>query len=370
MRRMVLGLTAALAVVPAAHAGEVVIRNGDRLTGALVRLEKSTLEMKSEYAGELKIQWAAVERLVSSEPVHVTTLSGQILVGTVTVSADSVEITAPGVAVARMPRAELTAIRSAEEQLRFEKSQQPAPPPGLLDNWFGSADLGFSAARGNADTSTLSVALEAARTTAQDRASFYYTQLLGRESTTGVTVTTANTVRGGLRYDRLLGQRLFVFGFGDFEFDELQQIDLRSVYGGGLGLALRRTPRTQFDLFAGASFNNENFAVDPTRRSGEGLAGEEFSHKLNGRLTFSERLVFYSNLSELGEYRVTFDSSLRGRLNSWLGWHLTLSDRYVSMPATNAKKNDLLLTTGLRFTFGATREFTADTRAPDLIRRR
>lgn len=347
------------------------MHNGDRLTGTVVRLENSTLELKSDYAGEVKIQWPAVARVVAGAPLYVTTTTGHMLASAVVITGDRVEVSAPGGQAISVARAELAAIRNAEAQADFEKAQQPIPSPGMFDNWFGAADLGFAAARGNADTSTLSANLNAARATERDRASFYYTQLLGRESTTGVTTTIANTIRGGLRYDRLLtAKRLFAFGFADFEFDELQQLDLRSVYGGGLGIALKRTPRTQFDIFGGGSFNKEDFAIDPTRRSGEVLAGEEFSHKLNGRLTFSERLVFYPNLSETGEYRITFDSSLGGQLNSWLGWHLTLSDRYLSNPATGAERNDLLLTTGLRFTFGKTREFSIDSRAPDLIKRR
>lgn len=347
------------------------MQNGDRLTGTVVRMEKSTLELRSDYAGEVKIQWPAVARVVASARLHVTTNAGQVFAGAVMVGTDRIEVSAPGAQAVSVARAEVAAIRNAEAQADFERAQQPIPSPGIFDNWFGAADLGFAAARGNADTSNLSANLNASRTSERDRASFYYTQLLGRESTTGVTTTIANTIRGGLRYDRLLtAKRLFTFGFADFEFDELQQLDLRSVYGGGLGLALKRTPRTQFDLFGGGSFNQEDFAIDPRRRSGEVLAGEEFSHKLNGRLTFTERLVFYPNLSETGEYRVTFDSSLGGQLNSWLGWHLTLSDRYLSNPATGAQRNDLLLTTGLRFTFGKTREFSIDSRAPDLIKRR
>jgi hypothetical protein len=42
-------------------------------------------------------------------------------------------------------------------------------------------------------------------------------------------------------------------------------------------------------------------------------------------------------------------------LKKWFGFRLTLSDRYLSNPPTNLpvkiKNNDILLTTGIRFTF-------------------
>jgi hypothetical protein len=106
------------------------------------------------------------------------------------------------------------------------------------------------------------------------------------------------------------------------------------------------------DLFAGASFNQEFFSTDITRRSAELLVGNEFAYKLAENIAFKERLVIFPNMSELGEFRGTLDTSLLTKLNNWLGWQITVSDRYLSNPLFGIKKNDLLLTTGLRLTFG------------------
>jgi len=35
-----------------------------------------------------------------------------------------------------------------------------------------------------------------------------------------------------------------------------------------------------------------------------------------------------------------------------LGWNVTFSDRYLSNPVEGTEANDVLLTTGLRITFG------------------
>ena len=58
------------------------------------------------------------------------------------------------------------------------------------------------------------------------------------------------------------------------------------------------------------------------------------------------------NLSDGGEYRVAFDTSIIGALTKRLSWQATLSEPYQSNPPLGTKTNDLLLTTGLRFTFG------------------
>jgi hypothetical protein len=63
--------------------------------------------------------------------------------------------------------------------------------------------------------------------------------------------------------------------------------------------------------------------------------------------------VLYPNLSETGEFRIAFDTTAVTRLSKNLGWQVTLSDRYTSNPIPGIKKNDLLMTTGVRVTFGA-----------------
>ena len=50
--------------------------------------------------------------------------------------------------------------------------------------------------------------------------------------------------------------------------------------------------------------------------------------------------------------REEFDVVAATKLKAWLGWQVTYSDRYLSNPLPGLKKNDVLLSTGLRLTFG------------------
>jgi putative salt-induced outer membrane protein len=72
-------------------------------------------------------------------------------------------------------------------------------------------------------------------------------------------------------------------------------------------------------------------------------------------VALKERLVLFPNVSDVGQFRGALDTSLLTRLSNWLGWQITLSDRYLSNPLPGIKKNDLLLTTGLRLAFGRER---------------
>jgi putative salt-induced outer membrane protein YdiY len=165
-------------------------------------------------------------------------------------------------------------------------------------------------------------------------------------------VTTANAVRGGTRYEIELNDRVFTFGFADLEFDRFQELDLRLVLGGGMGLNLAQSPRNAFQVFAGGSSNQEFFQSGVRRKSGESVIGEEWSFRLTGATWFTQQLAVYPNLTDPGEYRVNFDSTATTRINDWLSWQVTLSDRFLSNPRPGRQQNDLLFTTGVRLTLG------------------
>jgi len=352
MRQTILFIVAVGSMLCAdVFADQVILKNGDRLTGTITKLEGEKLSMKSELAGEVTIPWAAITEISSNQPLYLTLKDEQVVVGTVATSAGRIEIQTKEAGKVTVSKDVIQAVRSPAEQASYQAKIDRLRNPRLSDFWSGFVDTGLSLTRGNAKTTTFSLGANAARATPRDKISVYLASLLAKNGTTGRTVTTANAIRGGLRYDFNLSDRLFAFAFTDLEFDEFQKLDLRLVLGGGLGYHAKKTERTVLDLFAGGSFNKEYFSTGVRRKSGEVLFGEDLSYKLSNRTSLKERLVFFPNLSESGEYRVTFDTSAVTNLNRWLGWQVTISDRYLSNPVPGAKKNDLLLTTGLRLTF-------------------
>jgi hypothetical protein len=110
--------------------------------------------------------------------------------------------------------------------------------------------------------------------------------------------------------------------------------------------------RATVDFFGGGSLNKEYFSTGLNRTSGEALVGEEITYKLSSRTSLKEKTVFFPNMSETGEFCLNFDTSAVMALKTWLGWQITFSDRYLSDPVIGAKSNDVLLSTGLRLTFG------------------
>jgi hypothetical protein len=135
---------------------------------------------------------------------------------------------------------------------------------------------------------------------------------------------------------------------------------------------LIKTKNTRFDVFGGAGYNQEFFgaytlpnpapppAPPPAtllflavaQRNAEAVVGEQLDTKLGSRSTFSETFNYFPNLSGPSGYRFTFNSVLSTAISKWFGWQFGFNDTFLSNPPTGIKGNDLLLSTGLRLTFG------------------
>jgi putative salt-induced outer membrane protein YdiY len=218
--------------------------------------------------------------------------------------------------------------------------------------WGGFLDSGLSLSRGNSKTTNFTVGATAARMTDRTKTAAFINSIRSSGTVNGVTVTTASAIHAGLRFDFNLSDKTFAFAFTDFDHDRFQELNLRNVIGGGLGYHFVKTAATNFDLFGGASLNQEYFTT-LTRRSGELLAGESLDHKLSSAFSIHERLEFYPNVSDLGEYRVVFDVGTVTKISKIFSWQLDASDRYITNPVNGLKGNDLLFTTGIRVAFGA-----------------
>ncbi len=328
-------------------ADQVTLKNGDRVSGKIVKKDGDKVTIKSELMGEVAIPWAAVTNISSDEPLVVVLPGGKIVTGKVNASDGKLQVaTASGTETSALT--DVSALRDADQ----EKAYQRLAHPGLLDLWAGYFDLGFSIARGNARTDTFTTAFSSSRVTRNDKTTLYFNEIYSTATVNRISSETAQAVRGGWAYNRDFdGPRLFVNVFNDYEYDRFQNLDLRFVAGGGLGFHAIKTEKTQLDLPIGIAYNRESYSTPLTRNSAEAFWGDDLNHKLNGSTTIHQTFRMFDNLSDLGTYRMNFDLGSATTLKKWLSWQLTASDRFLSNPVIGRQRNDILLTTGFRISF-------------------
>ena len=362
----VLTLVAFLGLSAASFADQITLKNGDRLTGTVVKSDGKTIVLHTDAAGDITLKFDAVQEIKTDAELHVSLKGGKTAVGPVTTTDGKIEIATKTGGTVEAAKEDVTLIRNDAEQTAYDKSLHP----GLMHGWNGGANVGFSVARGNSQTENLALAFNATHPTLNDKITLYASAIDTKNDLASPS-TVANLVQGGLRYDRNLRPRLFVFGAGDFMSNALQDLDLRAVYTGGFGYHAIKSANTTLDFLGGLNYTHETYSNGPevpptppstvptgifesygrTNKFAALTLGEELNHKWGKSTILTQNFYFYPDLKDTSQYRGTFNLGTVTKLNKWFGWQNQFSDIYVSNPPTGAKKNDLILTTGLNVSF-------------------
>jgi putative salt-induced outer membrane protein YdiY len=330
-----------------ARADQIIMVNGDRLSGRVQKLEGGKLQFTSDMAGApLTLPWTNIRSIVSNQPLYVMLKDGRVFTGSILDSKEGMRLQDSNSSEV-VPRDSIVGLRSFDEQMHYARVEERKEEPHFLDPWTGYLDLGLSLVRGNADATTYTVNGNGVRTKQRNKVTMYFNSLYARNQ--ALSTVTADLRRGGIRWEWNLSPKQFTFVSGDFEADALQQLNLRAVGGAGLGRHVLKTKRHTLDLFAGATANHESFYT-LSRLTAEALLSEETSHKISNSVSFKQKISVFPNLTEFGQYRITADSSAVTNVLRWLAWQVTFSDRYLSNPIPGSVRNDILVSTGIRFT--------------------
>jgi putative salt-induced outer membrane protein len=341
----------AFLVVPtlllSALADQVTLKNGDHLTGTITKSDGKTLVLKTDYAGEITLKLDAVDQIHSDLPLHVDFTNGQAAVGTVNASDNQVTVATANNGPVTNQTSNISILRNADEEAAYEKSLHPS----LTRGWAGGANIGFGLTGGNSETESLNLAFNADRKTTNDDTTLYTNAVYATNNEPGASPsTTANTVQGGIRYSHNLTPRVFAFVAADFQTDELQELNLRGIYGGGLGYHLIKGNRTTLDLYGGVNYTHEDYTT-MTNSFAALTLGEELTYKLGASTVISEKGYYFPDLEDTSQYRATFNLGTITKISKWLGWQNAFGDIYVTNPPVDTKKNDIIFTTGINIAF-------------------
>jgi putative salt-induced outer membrane protein YdiY len=334
---------------PLLLADQVILDNGDRITGKVGKKDGDSVTVTSDLMGAVTIKWAHVKSIATDDPVTVVLSGGKAVQGKISTSGDQVQV-----AGQTAPLPSVTTVRSAAEEVKYQRMLHPP----FFDLWAGYYDLGIADASGNSRSLSITNALIAARATNNDKISVYFNELYAKGLVGNTVGVTAQSWKGGWKYDRNLNPRTFVTVFDDYENDKFQNLDFRGVFGGGFGYHAVKAAHSQLDVLGGIALNHESYSVAiappstaTSRNSGEFYWGDDFTYKMNKASTFTQDFRMFNNLSDTGQYRVNFDIGMVTKVAKWLSWQVTASDRYLTDPAPGRKTNDLLISSGVRVTF-------------------
>ncbi|MCC6849266.1 MAG: DUF481 domain-containing protein [Deltaproteobacteria bacterium] len=323
MGRLLPSLVVAFALcssVVAGAADQVELKNGDRLSGTVVKYTGETLVFTTPYAKEIPIAWAEVQALTTDAPYWVKLSSGEYVSGRFVARDDGVHIESEAVeSPAPVALADVVTI---------------GIPPGA--RWSAEVKASVNGSQGNTETFALGAAAEAVRETDDDRLRLGGTIARASQDSEDIVKNT----RGYGYYDYHLGAHWDLGGFVTLEYDHFKDLDLRTVVGAGPGYRFIDTKIMLFKVRAGLAYVNENFSDAQDRDYVTAVVGDEFRWTISESQSFYQLLDVYPSLENGKDVFLHGEVGFRQALMKSLFIELALVDDYDNDPADGRKKND------------------------------
>ena len=310
-------------------ADEVHLQNGDRLTGTIVKMEERVLTLQTDYGGEIKIDWGEIERLKSDGPLKIL-VPGEshhelrdFLYGTQT-QREARELGPEG----SVPLADISAINV--EPLRLT----------------GTITVGGNHTSGNTNTKAFN---SAARFTIQA-----YRQRLLLEGKynygqAGDQLTARNSL-ASVKHDYFLSKQIFIESFGMLEKDTLQNLQLRSTIGSGLGYQFYESARTTLALSLGLAYVSEHFTNSPNTQTPSGRWSLRWEHALwPDRVKLFHRHEGFYDINAGNAFRINADQGVRITVYKNLFFNVEYDIRLNTQPAPGRVKLDESLIFGVGY---------------------
>ena len=159
-----------------------------------------------------------------------------------------------------------------------------------------------------------------------------------------------------IRLTRAFGPRWGLSVINTYLTNNEQDLDLRTVVGGGPSLTVVRNNQVELVALTGLVWNNEQYAPEAdleTHDAVEGLLGAEFSFFEFKQWELSSTYLFYPSISAGGRVRQSLDARLRLRLVRgkpfWLNFSQTLD--LDNDPPEGTPGTDYVTTMSLSWTF-------------------
>ena len=209
-----------------AQADQIVLKNGDRITGTIQSADDGKLIILSPIAGTITVALGDVKTFSTDEPVKIVLDNGTVIYQPITPGADgSFETSANGLlAVQSIPIA------------RIEKIN---PPPIA---WKGSVMINGSLAQGDTYSEQFGLNVGLVRRGENDRIELHGQYLFGKQKVNGVTSTSTDQWLLEPSYNYFVNKELFVLGDVRVEKNRIQHLDIRVTPNVGVGWQIIETP--------------------------------------------------------------------------------------------------------------------------------
>ena len=315
----------------AAAADQIILENGDILSGTIEKAVAGKLTLKTEYAGSVEIDITKIRKISSAVPVEIHLQDGEVLKGQLKDMQDD------RVIIDRSDQRERTEVAWSKVE-----SINPAP-----SKWIGSVTVAGNLQTGNIHRNGASLIFDASKKTQKDRFSLGYQFNYAREDGD----VTARNHYGFLKYDYFFTKRFFGYLGTELLSDTFRDLKLRVAVGPGVGYQVWDDAIKFLSVETGLSYIHETHETGNDNDFLSLRLGADFRYQLASFIVFSDRLLVYPRLDHIGRFILRNEAALSAPVGS--GWALRFANilERDSNPASGAAKHDIQWVLGVQYSF-------------------
>ncbi|MGJ8619334.1 MAG: DUF481 domain-containing protein [Methylophilaceae bacterium] len=312
-----------------ANADTVKLKNGDVLTGTVIKKETDKLVFKTKYTGEINITWTDIASLSTDKPVTVMLANDSSFTGEIKQSDEG------------RAQIQLSGLNTnADVDLKDLAYINPsAEVSGKGVAWSGHANLGGATSQGNTDNSQIRFDTEAIARTKQNR--YTIGAYVNRAKADGE--STAFNSKGYTQYDHFLTKQWYVYANGSLENDKFRDINLRSSAGIGTGYQFYEQEDLNLSIEGGVNYISTDFNQAEDDRYASGRWALKYDQLVFQSVKFFHQHEVLVSLEDVANTLVFSKTGLRVPIANNLNASTQLNVDYANQPAQGRERMDRTL---------------------------
>ena len=337
LRICCLGMVLVAILVGPVFADQVEMKNGDRISGVIVTVEKGSLIINTSYAVQITIKWVEVTQLRTDSPAQVVLKDDSSFEGVTQPTKDGklkLEVEETGEAVTFI----LTEIQAI--------NPEPPAPTRKVEVY---ANIGVETDRGNTVKDQFDVDGQLLVRRDDHRVK------LGADIEYDITFEEVTKNKGlvYLEYNYLLTEQKYLFGRSLVSWDEFKDLRRRHTIDAGAGYQFLETPLT--NLFAGAGLSGvaERY-TDPGGEQEFPAITWTLDYKrwfLNKHLQFFHNQRVYLALDTLDNTFLFTRTGIRIPLYKFIRWTFQFNYDWDRIPFRDVDTSEIKFITKLGFKY-------------------
>ena len=316
------------------RADDILMKNGDRITGTLINVLGGEMLFETDYAGRVSILVNKITA-VNTEDDYEILFKGEKVDGRLVFDSDTQYVLDQD---RRLPIL-------FEDIGQISKKRNSFAP--MLKSWRSRADLSLILSEGNSETSNYNVFVESILK--RSKSEHAVALLINNEK--AETVLTRKQFDLDYGYKRFISDKWFASGTAEYFEDELKDIEGRITMSGGAGYQFWDNSIGEFSIDLSMSAVQEKIGEDdeinPAIRFGLDYRRLFLRNKME---LFHRQTVLSIPDSERGQV-INASTGIRYELSTFIDTAFRIDTNYETKPAPGREKTDLTFTVGMGLKF-------------------